>query len=71
MKLKGRIAFRDIETGVWVLEAEDGSVYQLAGGDRGIKKNGRAVEIEGDLDPDAHTAQLAGPVLHVRQYTWR
>ena len=46
MKLKGKVAFRDVETGVWVLEGDDGRVYQLAGGDRNIKKDGSRIESE-------------------------
>ena len=68
MKLTGRVAYRDVETGVWVLEGDDGRTYQLAGGDRGIKKDGKRVEVEGDVDRDRHTAQMVGPVLAVRTY---
>ena len=50
MKLTGRVVFRDIETGVWVLEGDDGRTYQLAGGDRKIKKDGQRVEVEGKVD---------------------
>ena len=38
MKLTGEVKFRDLETGVWVLEGDDGKTYLLAGGDRQIKK---------------------------------
>ncbi|WP_224249184.1 DUF5818 domain-containing protein [Hyalangium gracile] len=68
MKLSGRIAFRDIETGVWVLEGDDGRTYQLAGGDRKIKKDGQRVEVEGNVDNDAVTLHMVGPVLTVASY---
>jgi cob(I)alamin adenosyltransferase len=68
MKLKGRIAYRDIETGVWVLEGDDGRTYQLAGGDRKIKKDGQRVEVEGDVDKDALSFAMVGPLLQVKSY---
>lgn len=68
MKLSGRIAFRDIETGVWVLESDDGTTYQLAGGDRKIKKDGQRVEVEGKVDKDALTIHMVGPVFNVASY---
>lgn len=66
--LKGTVVFRDIEFGVWVLEAEDGATYQLAGGDRGLKKDGRAIEVKGRVQRDAVTAAMVGPLLHVETY---
>ena len=68
MKLKGSIAFRDVESGVWVLEGDDGHTYELAGGDRGIKKTGRRVEIEGEVDKKAMSLSMVGPILRVARY---
>ncbi|WP_257456811.1 DUF5818 domain-containing protein [Archangium lipolyticum] len=68
MKLTGRVVFRDIETGVWVLEGDDGRTYQLAGGDRKIKKDGQRVEVEGDVARDVLTAAMVGPVFNVASY---
>jgi hypothetical protein len=68
MKVSGKIAYRDIETGVWVLESDDGRTYQLAGGDRKIKKNGQRVEVEGKVDDEAVTLHMVGPVFNVASY---
>ena len=68
MKLTGRVAFRDIETGVWVLEGDDGTTYELAGGDRKIKKDGQRVEVNGDVARDRMTAAMVGPVFTVASY---
>jgi cob(I)alamin adenosyltransferase len=68
MRLTGRVVFRDIETGVWVLEGDDGRTYQLAGGDRKIKKDGQRVEVEGSVDKDAMTIHMVGPVFNVANY---
>ncbi len=68
MKLTGRVAFRDTETGVWVLEGDNGTTYQLAGGDRKIKKDGQRIEAEGRVDGDMLTSAMVGPVFHVNSY---
>jgi Protein of unknown function (DUF5818) len=68
MKLSGSIAFRDVEAGVWVLEGDDGRTYELAGGDRGIKKHGRRVEVEGEVDGQAVSVSMVGPILRVTRY---
>lgn len=68
MKLTGRVVYRDIEGGVWVLEGDDGTTYQLAGGDRKIKKDGQRVEVEGDVARDLMTFAMVGPVLNVDSY---
>ncbi len=68
MKLSGRVVYRDLETGVWVLEGDDGRTYALAGGDRGIKRDGARVEVEGQVDRSAVTSAMVGPVLKVSTY---
>ncbi|MFY2557973.1 DUF5818 domain-containing protein [Corallococcus terminator] len=68
MKVSGRVVFRDVETGVWVLEGDDGTTYQLAGGDRKIKQDGQRIEAEGDVDRDVLTSSMVGPVFNVSSY---
>lgn len=68
MKLTGSIAFRDLEGGVWVLEGDDGKTYELAGGDRGIKKDGKRIEVEGKVERDVATIKMVGPVFRVSRY---
>lgn len=68
MKLRGKIAYRDLETGIWVLEGDDGTTYQLDGGDRKIKKDGHRVEVEGDVEKDALSFGMVGPIFRVRSY---
>ena len=68
MTLTGRVVYRDVEGGVWVLEGDDGRTYQLAGGDRKIKKDGQRIEADGEVDRDALTAAMVGPVFTVASY---
>ncbi len=67
MKVSGRVAFRDLEGGVWVLEGDDGQTYQLAD-DRRIQKDGRRIEVEGEVDAQAVGIGMVGPVLSVRRF---
>jgi hypothetical protein len=66
--LKGTVAFRDIEFGVWVLRGDDGKTYQLAGGDRQLKKEGLRIEATGSVRGDLVTAAMVGPVFQVDSY---
>jgi len=68
VKLKGSVVFRDVETGVWVIQGDDGNTYEIAGGDRHIKKSGRRIEVEGDVDGQAVTAGMVGPLFRVKKY---
>jgi cob(I)alamin adenosyltransferase len=68
VKLTGRVVYRDLEGGVWVLEGDDGRTYQLAGGDRKIKKDGQRIEVDGQVDSHAMTIHMVGPVLNVASY---
>ena len=68
MKLTGKVVFKDLETGVWVLEGDDGKTYQLAGGDRKIKKPGARIEAEGEVDGDAVGFAMVGPKFVVKTY---
>ena len=68
MKLRGKVEYRDLETGVWVLAGDDGQSYLLAGGDRKIKKNGARIEAEGDVDKDSLDFAMVGPKFVVKTY---
>lgn len=67
MTITGEVRFEDLEGGVWVVRTDDGNTYQLAGGDRHLKKNGKRAELEGELQ-DGPTAAMVGPVFRVKQY---
>ena len=71
MKLNGKIAFKDVETGVWVIEGDDGKTYQLAGGDRKLLKEGARVEADGEVDNDTLGIAMVGPRFVVKSYKLR
>jgi hypothetical protein len=66
----GTVRFRDLETGLWLLEADDGQTYLLAGGDRKIKKDGARISADGDVDADSPNLGMVGPRFVVKQYTF-
>jgi cob(I)alamin adenosyltransferase len=68
VKISGRVVFKDLETGVWLLEGDDGTTYQLAGGDRKIKKPGARIEAEGDVDSERVGIAMVGPTFVVKTY---
>jgi len=68
MKLTGVVRKEDLGPGIFVLDAS-GTRYVLAGGDKGLRKDGQKVEVEGDVDPDAHSIAVSGPTLRVK--SWR
>jgi hypothetical protein len=65
---KGKIAHEDLEGGFWTLEAEDGEVYKLEGGDKGLQQAGKRVEVEGAVDEEAMGIGFGAPVLKVKKY---
>lgn len=68
MKVTGEVKFKDLETGIWVLEGDDGKTYLLAGGDRQIKKPGSRIEAEGEVDKDSLNVAMVGPRFVVKSY---
>jgi hypothetical protein len=68
--MTGTVRFRDLETGVWLLEAEDGQLYVLAGGDRKLKKNGARISVEGHVDAESPNLAMAGPRFVVKSYSF-
>lgn len=68
--ITGTVRFRDLETGLWLLEADDGTLYVLAGGDRKLKKNGARISVEGTVDSTSPNVAMAGPRLLVKSYSF-
>ena len=65
-KFKGKVVRSDLEGGFWTLEADDGEVYKLEGGDKGLLQAGKRVEVEGAVDEEAMGIGFGSPVLKVK-----
>lgn len=70
VKVKGKVQYRDLEMGVWVIEADDGSTFELAGGDKGLMRKGAVVEVDGDVDANSSGISMVGPRLVVKRYSF-
>ena len=68
MKLSGKVERVDVGMGAFVIVTDDGQRYELAGGDRGLKKPGQRIEVEGDVDSGAVSAAMVGPIFRVKSY---
>ena len=66
-KIKGKVGYSDLEGGYYTLEADDGSIYKLEGGDATLHKKGQKVEVEGDLE-EAMGIGFGSPVLNVKKH---
>ena len=65
---RGTIAKNDLEGGFWELKTDDGSSYQLRGGDDGLRVEGQKVEIEGSVDKEAFGIGMTGAYLDVSSW---
>jgi hypothetical protein len=68
VKITGTVQREDLAAGAFVLVADNGQKYQLAGGDRGMKKPGARIEVEGDVDVNGVSAAMTGPIFRVKSY---
>lgn len=62
---RGTIKLQDIEGGIWVIETEEGEVYQLYGSEE-IYKDGKKVTITGEVAEDIMTIGMMAPVLKIK-----
>ena len=64
-KLKGKIQHSDLEGGMWVLEADDGERYQLAGHTKGLV-DGKRAEVDGQVERNQMSFGMGGAIFTVR-----
>lgn len=64
-KLKGTIERSDLEGGMWLLKADDGESYQLAGTTKGLEAGKRA-EIDGQVERNQVSFGMGGTIFTVR-----
>ena len=68
MTVKGKVVREEISGGIWMLEADNGSKYQLNGGDGGLLKNGQRATVEGEVDKNAMGIGMMGEIFKVKSY---
>jgi hypothetical protein len=65
-KLRGTIRKSDLEGGVYQLVGDDGTIYELEGGDPLLNQVGARVEVDGNVDKNAMSFTMTGPRLKVK-----
>lgn len=66
-KYCGTIRSSDLEGGLYQLEADDGTTYELEGSDDpALKTAGKRVEVEGAVDKGVMSFTMTGPRLKVK-----
>lgn len=65
---RGKVTKNDLEGGFWELACDNGSKYQLRGGDDGLRVEGQSVEIEGKVDQQAFGIGMTGAYLDVQSW---
>jgi len=65
-KFRGTIRYNDLEGGHYQLVADDGTAYQVDGGDPALKEDGARVEVEGSVDKGGMSFAMTGPILKVK-----
>ena len=69
MKKKGTVKKSAMAGGAaWELHTDDGQVYELAGGDGKLLKEGVRAEVDGDVQKDQMSITMTGPILRVKHY---
>lgn len=66
--IKGKIEFKQIGMGVWVLIGENDTTYELYEPPTDIQAQGLAVEITGNIRNDIMTMAMVGPVLEIKSF---
>lgn len=68
MKVAGRVKRVALAGVTWQLIADDGKKYQLDGGDDGLRVDGQAVVVEGELGRGRVSIGMSAPILVVSSY---
>ncbi len=67
-KYTGKIIKSDLEGGAWTLISDAGVVYQLQGGDSGLRVDGQRVEVQGRIASGKMGIAMVGDILEVSSY---
>lgn len=66
-QIKGTVKKKDLEGGIWVLEAKGGETFQLKGGPVDLYQNGVKVSLKGNIKKDILGIGMAGPIFEVKE----
>lgn len=66
MTVQGTIEHKSFGAGVWALVTDDGQVYELKKAPKELLQVGSKVKVEGDIQTDAVSIAMIGPILLVQ-----
>ena len=66
--VKGKIQYRAIASGTWVLVSDTGETYELYKPSDSLCKEGLRVQIKGNIRTDIMTIAMIGQILDVVQF---
>jgi hypothetical protein len=67
-KLKGTVTRSDLEGGMWLLDSDDGTQYQLAGETKGLT-SGKRTEVDGRIERSQMGIGMGGAIFTVKKFT--
>ncbi len=67
-KYIGTVQRTDLEGGSWLLLSKQGVTYQLEGGGRDLRVDGRRVEVDGQIAAEEMGIAMVGDILEVKSY---
>ncbi|MTF38508.1 hypothetical protein [Cyanobacterium aponinum] len=67
--VKGKIQYRAIASGTWVLVSDTGETYELYKPSENLRQEGLKVEIKGNIRSDVMTIAMVGQILEVKEFS--
>jgi hypothetical protein len=68
MKIKGKMEYKDLGMGTWVLISESGETYELYNPPRELCNSNLPVEITGNIRDDVMSMAMVGSILEVESF---
>jgi hypothetical protein len=68
MKIKGKIQYKDLGMGTWVLVSETGETYELYNPPQELCNSNLPVEITGKIRDDVMSVAMVGSILEVESF---
>jgi hypothetical protein len=69
MKIKGKIDYKDLGMGSWVLVSQTGETYELDDPPAELCKSNLQVEVTGLIQENVMTIAMVGPLFKVQSFT--
>lgn len=66
VKIQGTLEKKGFGPGVWTIVTAEGKVYELQKAPKDLLKAGLTVEVEGEIQADAVSFAMVGPILAVK-----